>query len=60
MVPESSGDEQDTQIDLFASRESAHLPVYFPIYRKDRRAEGSMLWFRGGSSKRSMRFHVLN
>ena len=28
------------QVDLFASRESAHLPVYFSIYRKDRRAAG--------------------
>ena len=25
------------QVDLFASRESAHLPVYFSIDRKDRR-----------------------
>ena len=27
-------------VDLFASRESAHLPVYFSIDRKDRRAAG--------------------
>ena len=40
-------------MDLFASRESAHLPVYFSKYRKDRRAEGSILWFRGGRSRRS-------
>ena len=45
MVLESSGGEQDTQVDLFASRESAHPPVYFSIYRKDMGAEGSMLWF---------------
>ena len=28
------------QVNLFASRESAHLPVYFSIDRKDRRAAG--------------------
>ena len=40
VAPESLGGQQDTH-----SHESAHLPVYFSIYRKDRRAEGSMLWF---------------
>ena len=33
VVPESSCGQQDTQVDLFASRESAHLSVYFTIYR---------------------------
>ena len=56
---------QDTQVDLFASLESAHLPVYFFIYRKDSRAEGSMLndqcsMFRGGRSRRNKRFQLLN
>ena len=60
VVPESSGGQQDTQVDLFASREWANLPVYFSIYRKDRRAEGSMIWFRGESSRRIMCFHHLN
>ena len=60
VVPESLGGQQNTQVDLFASCESAHLPVYFSIYRKDRRAEGSMLWFRGGNSRRSMCFHLPN
>ena len=60
VVPESSGGQQDKQVDLFASLESAHLLLYFSIYRKDRREEGSMLWFRGGSSRRSMYFHLLN
>ena len=60
VVPESLGGRQDTQVDLFASRESAHLPVYFSIYMKDRGAEGSMIWFRGGSSRRSMCLHLLN
>ena len=60
VVPESSGGQQDTQVDLFASRKSAHLPVHFSIYRKEGRAKGPMLWFRGGSSRRSMRFHLLN
>ena len=31
MVPESSGGQPDTQVDLFPSHESAHLPVYFHI-----------------------------
>ena len=60
MVPESSGGQRDTQVDLFASCESAHLSVYFSIYRKDRSVDGSMLWFRSGSSRGSMRFHLLN
>ena len=48
MVLVSSGGQQDIQedgqsrakVDLFVSRESAHLPVYFSIYRKDMRAAG--------------------
>ena len=40
MVLKYSGGQQHIQEDLFASRESAHLPVYFSIDRKDRRAAG--------------------
>ena len=43
MVPGSLGGQQDTQVDLCASRESAHLPVYFSIYRKDKRGINALV-----------------